>query len=186
MKGNAEMAKRLDLGDQLACIVAKLALAKGSATAKDVGHIAHAIAALRRVTVFPAAYVDGLQDELLGMIGRAAVGDTTHVYLAFHGEDRGSFLKVGVASNVKSRMGQISTGNPLPRLWVFSCALASRKKAERVEAALLAHMRESRITGEWVKVPGLNRKEAGKVVESLSEVAAEAYGSPVCFRETEA
>jgi hypothetical protein len=140
-----------------------------------------------RGTSLPESYVDGIQDELLQMICQPIPKDFhVHVYLAFHGmEGRASFLKIGVARSVKSRMSSLSTGNPMPRIWTYATALSCRQKAHKVERALLTHMAESRVNGEWVNVHGLSGEAALGVVASLAEVAASVVKEPIDFRPVE-
>lgn len=153
---------------------------------RDAILVVQAIQTLRK-TKLPDAYVDGVQDELLEMVGQTVPKDMlVHVYLTFHGaEDLATYMKVGVARDVSNRLSTLATGNPLPRLWAFKAPFIDRNYAMRVEAALLRHMNADRVTGEWVRVGGLSRSAADSVVESLAEVAGIACGRDVVFSQFE-
>jgi hypothetical protein len=106
----------------------------------------------------------------------------THVYLAFFGnEGRATYMKIGIAKNVRNRMSGIATGNPLPNLWTYSAPFFTRVKATAVEAALLRHMSPDKVHGEWIHVQGLSARTAAEVVVSLSEVAGTVHGDEVLF-----
>lgn len=154
--------------------------------AGDAYRIMQAVKFLRD-TSLPEAYVDGIQDELLQMLCQPVPKDLhIHVYLAFHGtEGRASFMKIGVAKNVKSRMSSLATGNPMPRIWTYATPLSCRQKAHKVESALLSHMAGSRVNGEWVNVHGLSEEAALGVVGSLAEVAGAVVREPIEFRRIE-
>ncbi|OGT59752.1 MAG: hypothetical protein A3E01_04625 [Gammaproteobacteria bacterium RIFCSPHIGHO2_12_FULL_63_22] len=124
-------------------------------------------------TVLPPAYIAGIRMELLQMVGKPDA-DLTYVYMSFWGmEDRADYMKVGVAKNVRKRMSGAHTDNPMNRLWTFTIPLHTRQEALNVEAALLKHMCESRITGEWVKLSKFSAQACRALAESLAEVAAE-------------
>lgn len=146
--------------------------------------IAGAVESLRALP-FPEAYLDGIRDELLMVLKGASRNHpcSTHVYLAFYGEEKASFLKVGIARNVRRRLSGISTGNPLPNLCTFSAPFMTRPKAERIEAALLKHLSVDKVHGEWVSVHGLSREACKSVADSLAEVASEIAGYAVEFNE---
>lgn len=156
---------------------------RSASTVSDGIGVMKAIAHLRKVGTLPEAYVDGIQDELLQLICQPIPQEVhVNVYLTFHGlENRASFLKIGVARNVRSRMKELSTGNPLPRIWTFASGYSSRQKAMKVERALLEHMSHSRVNGEWVQVHGLSFDAAEAVVASLAEVASAAVSEPADF-----
>lgn len=152
----------------------------------DVMAVLKAITALRRAEALPSAYVDGLQDELLQFIGKPNSVPLTSVYLAFHGlDDRATFVKVGVARNVKSRMRQLYTGSPMPRIWTFVLELKSREMAYRVEGALHAHLRETGSSGEWFTRHSLTLQAAEQFAASLAEVAGVVTGRDAIFKQVE-
>lgn len=154
---------------------------------KDAGFVMCAMERLR-ATQLPEAYLDGIQDELLQMVcAPIPKSALVSVYLAFHGtDDRASYMKIGVARNVRARMSGLSTGNPLPRLWTYAASFAGRHRAVKVEGALLSHMGNDRVKGEWIRVGGLSAEAAAAIVESLSEVAAAEMSQPVQFIRQEA
>lgn len=159
----------------LARLIGEIHAARGKTTSADALAIVKAIQKLRQVRCLPQAYVDGIQDELLRFIDQPLpAGAMTSVYLAFHGIDnRAAFMKAGVAANVRSRMKELYTGNPLPRLWTFTVALPNRNLAYRVEAAIHDHLRHTRTSGEWFQVHGLSHEAAVSFVESLSELVTD-------------
>lgn len=165
-----------------ALLVANFHGMKQAARPKDVVAVVKAMSNLRN-SCLPEAYVDGLQDELIQMIGQPIPEEArTYVYLAFHGaEGRAEYMKIGVAGNVRARMGGISTGNPLPLLWAYKAPFAGRHLALKVEKALLGHAGSDRVKGEWVKVAGLSESATCAVVDSLAEVAAQNTTQPVAF-----
>lgn len=150
----------------------------------DICRVSAAISGLRDLP-FPPGYLDeALGDMLKTLRGSKAV--STHVYLSFYGGGRvASYMKVGIAKNVKARMSGIKTGNPLTRLWTYSARFRSRDDAAAVEAAILAHLAGDSVHGEWVNVHGLSREAAFALVESLAEVAAEVDGYDVHFTPAE-
>lgn len=166
----------------LALLVARFHEMKQGARPKDVIAVMQAMRYLRK-SCLPEAYLDGLQDELIQMIGQPIPEKAqTWVYLAFHGaESRAEYMKIGVARNVRARMSGISTGNPLPMLWTYKAAFAGRHHALKVERALLGHMGPDRVKGEWVKVAGLSESASCAIVDSLAEVASESTTQPVAF-----
>lgn len=167
-------------------LIANLGRMRKWANDGDVIAVMQAMATLRRATAIPSAYVDGLQDELLQLIGKPDSVPLTSVYLAFHGpEERATFVKVGVARNVKSRMRQLYTGSPMPRLWTFALALKSRDLAYKVEGALHAHLRDTGSSGEWFALHGLTHQAAEQFAASLAEVAEMASGRPAVFKQVE-
>jgi hypothetical protein len=171
----------------LALLVAGLANMRSAAHAQQVGMVIMAVEQIRRAGCFPEAYVDGLRDEMLQMLGAAYPSDlTTSVYLAFHGLDgRAAFMKAGIAKDVKKRMRELYTGNPMPRLWTYSAKVEGRGLAYRVESALHEHLRETATSGEWFQVHGLSEDAAAMVADSLSEVASQAANRPVVFKRQE-
>ena len=164
-----------------------IAFMRDRATSNNAHSIVMALWTIRRTRCFPEAYIDGIQDEMLQMLAqtppRAA---TASVYLAFHGlEDRAAFLKVGVAVDVKKRMRELYTGNPMPRLWTFAAEFHSRSMAYRVEAALHHHLRHTSTSGEWFQVHGLAEDAAAMFAASLAEVATETAEKSVEFAKAE-
>lgn len=141
-----------------------------------------AIRIIRRAGCFPEAYVDGLQDEMLQMLGQPPPREAiASVYLAFHGlGDRSQFLKVGLASDVKKRMRELYTGNPMPRMWTFASEFTSRSLAYRVERGLHEHLKDSATSGEWFQAQ-LSQEAADMFAQSLSEVATMIADQPVAF-----
>jgi hypothetical protein len=131
----------------------------------------------------PPSYVEGVKVELLSMLGLGRIANTTSVYLSFYGIDRAEYLKIGIAGNVRTRMMGATTDNPVPRLWTFEAAFASRTDALKIESALLRHMSADKVHGEWVYVKGLSSQATEAVVASLAEVATEAFGSAVQFSQ---
>jgi hypothetical protein len=108
------------------------------------------------------------------------------VYLAFYGiNDMASYLKIGIAKNVKNRLGGIKTGNPLPNLWTFTAVYDSKRDALSVESALLDHMSGDSVHGEWINVHGMTLQVSEALAESLSEVASEVTGGKIFFRREE-
>jgi len=170
----------------LSALAARFAVYRSRNTARRASGIMGAINQLRRCGL-PAAYVDGLQDELLSTFCAEVPPEVMdNVYLAFHGaEVRATHMKIGVAKHVGRRMSELSTGNPLPRLWVFAATLPGRHIALKVEAALLRHMQASRTSGEWSSVGEVSESAAEAIVLSLAEVAAEHTTHPVLFERVE-
>lgn len=160
-----------------------IAFMRGRATSNSAHSIVMALWTIRRAKCLPDAYLDGIQDEMLQMLAQPPPRNAIAcVYLAFHGlNDRAEFLKIGVAADVKKRMRELYTGNPLPRLWTFSAEFNSRSLAYRVETALHKHMRHEGTSGEWFKVRGFSEDVAEQFVSSLAEVAGEVAEKPVGF-----
>lgn len=177
MKGDNELAARPE--QPIYSLLSGLQMMRSSLTGKEIGAIGRAIAHLRQ-TRLPKAYVDGIQDELLEMVASRMA--TTIVYLAYHGEgERAAFVKVGIAGDIKARMRQIYTGNPLPRLWTFAAAFPSRAAARSVESALHLHLSSESSSGEWFRVHGMALDAATTFSESLAEVASNVVGTTVSF-----
>lgn len=156
---------------------------KSQGARNNAVRVIHAIDVLRKSTI-PSAYIDGLQDELLALVcDRVPTDLKSHVYLTFHGE-RGvaSHMKVGVAKNVRSRVGSFSTGNPLPELWTFAASFPGRHIAYRIERAILDHLGESRAKGEWVRVPMLGVIDAACMASELGGFASQHTTHPVNFK----
>jgi predicted GIY-YIG superfamily endonuclease len=131
-----------------------------------------------------AIYVGEIDDQQRGD-GIATVPEVLRVsvYLAFFGEsDRAQFLKIGVARNVRSRMKSHRSSNPLANPLTLAAEFPDRPAACRVEQALLAHMRQDRVTGEWVAFRA-SLDACRAVAVSLAEVASTVHGNPVEFRE---
>ncbi len=156
----------------------------------DLAKIYLAIESLRSLPLAPA-YLNGVRDELVSMVCDLRVRgqhDTTptSVYLSFYGtESRASFLKIGIAKDVRKRLAGHATSNPMPNLWTFAGAFGTRHKAGLVEAALLRHMANDKAHGEWLHVHGLSLDAAMEVVQSLAEVASDLAGGPVTFLRLE-
>jgi hypothetical protein len=164
--------------DEAELLCANFRRMREGTTNEDLMWIDQAHRTLRRSRL-PAAYVDGIRAELLQMIGMTKV-DETFVYLAFWGMDgRSEFLKIGVAKDVKRRMGDIHSANPMDRLWTFKMPLDTRGEAMQVESALLRHMAKDRVTGEWIRLSGCSAQACEAIAASLAEVAAAARGRPV-------
>lgn len=130
---------------------------------------------------FPYGYLDSVRDQMVEVL-REKVRSDIHpmsVYLAFHGNDNGSaYMKVGVARRVEARMSALRTGNPLARLWTFSTALGNRRDAYKLERALLSHLKDSRVEGEWVEARFSNLDAAWTFVESLEEFSRQYMNCP--------
>lgn len=173
------MAERLNLNS----VVDGLMLMQDCTSVNEAVSVIRAIRELRK-TQLPTAYLDGIQDELLAMLGqhypkRAQVS----VYLTFHGsEGRASHLKIGVARNVRKRLASLQTGSPLPRLWTWSAPFNGRQLAFKVESKLLSIMEGNRTSGEWSSVGSITEPAAEKLVESLSDAAAALAGHAVFER----
>jgi hypothetical protein len=147
----------------------------------QIGLVLQVIEYMRELPL-PPAYIDGIQSEVLWMLGKQKDLDTISVYLSFYGhDDRAGYLKIGIAKDVKSRMHGIATGNPVPRLWTYSAPFACKADAAKIEAALLAHMSPEKVHGEWVYMKGISEQASAAVVESLAEVATASNGHPVVF-----
>ena len=172
------MREPIDLGG----LVLGITGLRGCWSAGDVARLCMAVTYLRRLPL-PGAYVDGLQDELFQMIGQTVPPEEKiKVYLAFYGcGERASFLKIGVAKNVKNRIASFSTGNPLINVWTFAADIGGRQRAMGVESALLKHLVADAAQGEWIKVQGLTESASLAFVDSLAEVATETRGQPVTF-----
>lgn len=166
----------------LATLIANLYHMRGEWRPAQVARLCCVVAELRKLPL-PPAYVDGLQDELFQLIGQTMPSEeTVKVYLAFYGNsERAEFLKIGVAKNVRNRLGAFTTGNPMPNLWTYSAVIGSRSSAMSVESALLTHMAEDKAQGEWISVRGLSEAAALAVAQSLGEVASETRGKPIAF-----
>lgn len=132
---------------------------------------------------FPPGYLDSVRDEMFCTL-RTGGGtpSMTSVYLAFYGlEDRASHLKIGIAKDVRSRLSNIKTGNPLPNLWTYTAPFPNRKYAAAVESALLSHMSKDSAHGEWINLGGISDQAAEAIVASLADVATEIHGDSVQF-----
>lgn len=153
----------------------------------DLARLNAALVELGQLPI-PQAYIDGLRDELTGLLVGQKYGYRAYVanvYLAFFGDpgaDRASYMKVGIAKDVFARMLSHSTSNPLTRMWVFAAGFDARQDAQAVEAGLLKHLVSDRVKGEWVNVYGVAEPAAAAIAESLAEVAAEINGRPVKFK----
>lgn len=136
----------------------------------------------------PQACIDGIRDELMALVcgtNYTYRSYTANVYLAFFGDadaERASYMKVGIAKDVASRMLSHSTSNPLTQRWVFAAGFNTRQEALAVEAGLLRHQRDDRVKGEWVNVHGVSESAAASIADSLAEVASEIHGAPVRFK----
>lgn len=172
--------------DQWAKIVEGFAYMRGGVNAGKAHRVWAVMNSIRRAKCFPDAYLDGVLDEMFQMLAQPLPREArASVYLAFHGlENRASFLKVGVAVDVKKRMRELYTGNPFPRLWTFEAELPSRSAAYRTEGALHHHLRPANTSGEWFQVHGLSESAACGFAESLAEVATEMAGASVEFKRS--
>lgn len=152
-------------------------------TVADTVMAAQAVDLLRK-TSLPESYVDGLEDELMRVMGqKLRRPKRVSTYLAFYGnDDMAEYVKVGVSKDVHIRMKDIRTGNPLPRLWLYSARFEDRRTAMSVESAILSHVDGDRVTGEWAKLGGMSADAVRAVVSSLGEVASDLLGRPVEFR----
>lgn len=155
--------------------------------AGDVARIHQAVETLRELPL-PPSYLDGIRDELVQMCtGRGKITYyASCVYLAFYGEGaRATYLKIGIAKDVRARLKSHTTSNPIPMLWAYFAGFDARTEATKVESALLNHMKADRIHGEWVSVGEIAQAAATAIVESLAEVASDATGGPVQFEPFE-
>lgn len=170
-------------GRRIAALVDGLSVYAQTTTITDALNAARAVDALRE-TSLPKSYVDGIEDELMRIMGQKLRHlPKTSVYLAFYGEgERADYMKVGVSRNVHARMKGIRTGNPLPLLYLYSVLLDGRRKALSVESAILDHVDGSRITGEWARLGRMSEGAVEAVVESLGEVASQTAGQQVKFK----
>lgn len=94
----------------------------------------------------------------------------TSVYLTFFGEeDCAEYMKVGVSRVVKDRMSNIRTSTPLMQLWTWAAEAPVRKAAYKVEREILRHLKDDRVTGEWVKCRCSTIDAAEMIVRSIEE-----------------
>lgn len=175
----------VDAADErrIAALVNGLSGYAQASTITDALKAAQAVDALRE-TSLPKSYVDGIEDELMRIMGQKLRQlPKVSVYLAFYGEgDRADYMKVGVSKNVHARMKGIRTGNPLPLLYLYSVAMDGRRRALSVESAILDHVEGSRITGEWAKLGRMSEGAVEAVVASLGEVASQVTGQQEKFK----
>lgn len=131
----------------------------------------------------PPGYVESIRSDVFKVLKDGHAYAPSNVYLAFFGLDnKATHLKIGVAKDVKKRMGGIRTGNPLPNLWTYSATYETRRDAFAVESAILAHMAADSVHGEWVSVGSISERAAEAIVESLADVAEAAAGCRIKFR----
>lgn len=152
-----------------------------------VGKIDEAFDILRTLP-FSDGYLDSLRyDVVNAFLKRKPKNESVYVYLAFYGdESKAKFLKIGIASNVRSRLLGIRTGNPLPNIFTYVANLDTRRSAAAVEAALLKNMSGDGVHGEWIDVHGIAHSAVESVVSSLAEVATDIDGHRVNFVPIEA
>lgn len=148
----------------------------------SIGRVEAAIETLRDLP-FAYGYLDSLREEILtALYKRKHKHGCVFVYLAFYGnENKASFLKIGIAANVQSRLRGIKTGNPLPNVFTYAARFETRQEAAAVESALLDNMSPDGVHGEWIDVHGMAYAAVSAVVESLAEVASDVDGSEVHF-----
>lgn len=125
-----------------------------------------------------------IPDNFMAAYDEAQNKEAASVYLGFFGlNDRSEFLKVGVAKNVRNRMADHSTGNPMFNVLTVSAQFQTRSTAFAVEQALLKHLIAEKTKGEWVHCKA-SIPACRAIAESLAEVAAEIAGHPVAFTES--
>lgn len=126
---------------------------------------------------FPGGTLDQVRDFLIDAIRNKVLKEHRPggVYLTFFGSCAGSeFMKVGVSSNLKSRISTIRTSNPMLSLWTWVADMPDMKDARRLERGILSHLAESAASGEWVKARCTNVDCAQALVDSIAEFANEA------------
>lgn len=138
---------------------------------------------------FPGGVLDQVRDFLIDSVRNKGLKEDRPggVYLTFFGSDAGSeFMKVGVSSNLKSRINTIRTSNPMLSLWTWVADMPGMKDARRLERGILTHLVDSAASGEWVKARCNNVDCAQALVDSIAEFANEAliFG-PVQFARVE-
>lgn len=179
------MAKDIDIGPVIAGLKRmRLALRPG-----DLSILYSAFEDLRALPL-PPSYLDGVRNEMQLMMGVGQKHDRvfgpTMVYLSFYGVGGlASFLKIGVAKDVRKRLAGHATSNPMPNLWAFTASFMSRQKAEAVEAMLLRNLGEFKAHGEWLHVEKLCRDKATTMADQLSKIAARETGNDVTFAPLE-
>lgn len=78
--------------------------------------------------------------------------NTTSVYVLGIEECPG-IIKVGIARNVSIRVSELQTANPFRLRLLAKQDFPSRTDARGYEAELHRSLRESRLNGEWFRVP---------------------------------
>ncbi len=80
-------------------------------------------------------------------------------------DERGFFVKIGIATNPKRRLGGLQTASPYKLRLAHISAPMGRKAAEKKESRIHSALSEYRAAGEWFACPidtAINAIEADK------------------------
>lgn len=91
------------------------------------------------------------------------------VYFIYCGEQKNSPVKIGVTSDLDSRMSALQTGNPYQLFCKAFIPCFDKDQAYKLEGFLHHRLKKSRMIGEWFRLYHLDLK---KMLDSFSDMQA--------------
>ena len=80
------------------------------------------------------------------------------VYFIYCGDQQNSPVKIGVTSNIESRISNLQTGNPYVLVCKALIPCEDKGQAYRLESYLHDRFKKKRMNGEWFKLYDFNMK----------------------------